>query len=93
MICPRCNKEIPSDAALCCYCGRVFQRKPVSHVHQRSNGTGTAYKTGKGWMAEITVGWFTDELQLIQDYRRLNQQGKEYIRQTMYMAVPIYKTL
>ena len=31
-----------------------------------------------------------DELQLIQDYRRLNQQGKEYIRQTMYMAVPIY---
>lgn len=31
-----------------------------------------------------------DELQLIQDYRRLNQQGKEYIRQTMFMAVPIY---
>ncbi|MBR3743469.1 MAG: helix-turn-helix transcriptional regulator [Clostridia bacterium] len=31
-----------------------------------------------------------DELRLIQDYRRLNQQGKEYIRQTMYMAVPIY---
>ena len=61
MICPRCSKEIPDDAALCCYCGRVFQRKPVSHVHQRANGTGTAYKSGKGWMAEITVGWFTDE--------------------------------
>ena len=31
-----------------------------------------------------------DEIRLIQDYRSLNQQGKEYIRQTMYMAVPIY---
>lgn len=61
MICPRCNKEIPDDAALCCYCGRVFQRKPVSRVHQRANGTGTAYKYGKGWMAEVTIGWITDE--------------------------------
>lgn len=31
-----------------------------------------------------------DELKLIQDYRKLNKQGQEYIRQTMYMAVPIY---
>lgn len=32
-----------------------------------------------------------DELKLIQDYRKLNKQGQEYIRQTMYMALPIYK--
>ena len=31
-----------------------------------------------------------DEKKLIQDYRSLNKQGQEYIRQTMYMAVPIY---
>ena len=31
-----------------------------------------------------------DEAKLIQDYRNLNQQGREYIRQTMYMALPIY---
>ena len=31
-----------------------------------------------------------EELKLIQDYRSLNRQGQEYIRQTMYMAVPIY---
>ena len=74
MICPRCNKEIPDDAALCCYCGRVFVRKPVSHVHQRANGTGTAYKTGKGWMAEITVGWFTDENGM-KFRRRLRKSG------------------
>lgn len=32
-----------------------------------------------------------DELKLIQDYRKLNRQGQEYIRQTMYIAVPVYK--
>lgn len=31
-----------------------------------------------------------DETKLIQDYRSLNPQGQEYIRQTMYMAVSIY---
>lgn len=32
-----------------------------------------------------------DEQQLIKDYRRLNQQGQEYIRQTMHMTVQTYK--
>lgn len=32
-----------------------------------------------------------DERLLITDYRNLNEQGKEYIRQTMYMARTIYK--
>lgn len=32
----------------------------------------------------------TDELELITDYRSLNQQGKEYIRQTMEMVVKLY---
>lgn len=31
-----------------------------------------------------------DEKKLIDDYRCLNKQGQEYIRQTMYMALPIY---
>jgi len=31
-----------------------------------------------------------DERKLIDGYRRLNQQGQEYIRQTMYMALSIY---
>lgn len=33
-----------------------------------------------------------DETNLISDYRLLNEQGKEYIRQTMFMAKSIYKT-
>lgn len=59
MICPRCNKNIPDDAVLCCYCARVFQKKPVSKG-QRPNGMGTAYKRGKTWTAVVTVGWHMD---------------------------------
>lgn len=31
-----------------------------------------------------------DEQKLIDDYRNLNEQGQAYIRQTMYIALPIY---
>lgn len=34
-----------------------------------------------------------DERQLLKDYRSMNPQGQEYIRQTMYMAVPMYKKM
>lgn len=34
-----------------------------------------------------------DERQLIKDYRALNDQGQEYIRQTMYMATQTYKKM
>lgn len=32
-----------------------------------------------------------DERKLLEDYRSLNPQGQEYIRQTMHMAAQIYK--
>ena len=34
-----------------------------------------------------------DELQLVEDYRSLNNQGQEYIRQTMYMAKQTHKKM
>ena len=34
-----------------------------------------------------------DEQQLIDDYRSLNEQGQEYIRQTMYMAKQTHKNM
>lgn len=61
MNCPRCNREIPPDAVLCCYCGRSIVRKPVSKAHQRGNGSGTAIKRGKTWEAIVTIGWEVDE--------------------------------
>lgn len=33
----------------------------------------------------------TDEIQVLADYRSLNEQGQEYIRQTLYMARQMYK--
>ena len=60
MICPKCTREIPDDAVLCCYCGRVFQRrKPSSRA---ANGQGTAYNRGSTWTVRVTVGWRTDTI-------------------------------
>ena len=56
MICPKCGKEIPDDANLCCYCARWIVRKP-SKQRTRLNGTGTAYRRGDRWIAVYTVGW------------------------------------
>lgn len=65
MICLRCEREIPDDAILCCYCGRTIVRKAPEKIHQRTNGTGTAFrrKGQKTWTAQYTVptGWFIDE--------------------------------
>lgn len=54
MICVKCNREIPDDAILCCYCGRkyVIERKP----QKRGNGQGTAFKRGNTWTAQVTIG-------------------------------------
>ena len=53
MICTRCRREIPEDAALCCYCGRVYKRKKAATC--RANGSGTIYRRGNTWTIRITV--------------------------------------
>lgn len=47
-----------------------------------------APKTRDGLSAEPLT---PDEQQLLRNYRELNSQGQEYIRQTMHMAVQTYK--
>lgn len=42
---------------------------------------------------ELTPSLSDDEKQLIDDYRSLNEQGQEYIRQTMYMAKQTHKKM
>ena len=55
MICPRCAREIPDDARLCCYCARVIIPKPQSS--RRGNGQGSVRKRGSTWQCRITVGY------------------------------------
>lgn len=55
MICSRCSREIPDDARLCCYCGRVFERRAARR--SRANGEGYVYQRGKSWYCRVTVGW------------------------------------
>lgn len=65
MLCPRCAREIPDDSVFCCYCSRTIIRQPLSRVHQRPNGTGTAFQRRgqKTWTAQYTIptGWYLDE--------------------------------
>lgn len=58
MICPRCKREIPDDSVLCCYCARVFKR--TAKARTRPVGSGTVYKRGDVWEAQVTVGWSVD---------------------------------
>ena len=65
MKCPRCARDLPDDAAICCYCARVIIRKASGNKRHRPNGTGTAFqrKGQKTWTAQYTVptGWFIDK--------------------------------
>ncbi len=70
MLCPRCARSIPDDAALCCYCGRNIVIPRPSKVHQRPNGSGTAFKTKSGWVAQVTVGLKTMADGRVQPIRR-----------------------
>ena len=56
-MCDKCNKQIPDDAVMCCYCGKRILRIKPKRVHQRPNGTGTAFRKGNSWTARIIVSW------------------------------------
>ena len=61
MICSKCKKTIPDDAVICCYCGKKLIRASKKGIHQRPNGTGTAFRRGNTWTAKITIGWKVDD--------------------------------
>ena len=55
MNCPKCNKDIPNDALLCCYCGKKLAS---SRKNKRTcNGSGCAYRRGAGWVAQVIIGY------------------------------------
>lgn len=58
MTCRKCKRETPSDALYCPYCGVSLNPTKFPHkTRTRPNGAGTAYRRGKSWYAQVTVGW------------------------------------
>lgn len=60
MICPKCKRQIPTDAILCCYCGRRFVVERTSKK-KRGNGEGCAYKRGSTWTVVTSAQSWTDD--------------------------------
>lgn len=90
MNCPRCERALPDDAIICCYCGRTIVKRQQSRKHQRGNGSGSAYKHGKTWMAAATVSYYVDESGKRHQVRRTKcgfktrNEALDYCRTLMY---------
>ena len=58
MTCRKCQRDTPPDALYCPYCGLSLETRKYTHKPRtRPNGTGTAYRRGRTWTAQVTVGW------------------------------------
>jgi len=56
MNCRKCAKPLPDGAAFCPWCG-TKQATAIRKPRTRPNGSGTAFKRGKSWYAQVTIGW------------------------------------
>lgn len=76
MNCPKCFRVIPSDALLCCYCGRKIRPDPEKKKRtKRANGTGYIYPRGSTWTARV-----------VDHYKVVEKEGQEPRK------VPVWKT-
>jgi len=56
MICQRCRKASTLDAPYCPFCGRKYSDLPrKGRTKSRGNGTGTAFKRGSTWTAQVVI--------------------------------------
>ena len=55
--CIKCSIELPDDAVFCHKCGKKQIEEKRKSTKSRGNGTGTVYKHGNTWAAEITLGF------------------------------------
>lgn len=61
LICKKCNKNLPDDALLCCYCGQPLQAAEKK-TKSRGNGQGSVYQLkNKKYIAVKTLGYYLDE--------------------------------
>ena len=57
MICPKCKALSADDAIYCARCGKKLTAQKKSRAKSRGNGTGTAFKRGTTWTAQVVVGY------------------------------------
>ena len=57
MICTKCKSEVAQGAIYCHNCGKKLITTQKSRTKSRGNGTGTAFKRGSTWTAQVVVGW------------------------------------
>ena len=58
MNCTKCKQELPEvlhSITFCPFCGKKLTTTKKSRTKSRGNGTGTAFKRGKTWTAQIVV--------------------------------------
>ena len=55
MTCPKCRESFQIDAVFCPYCGKKITATKKSRAKSRGNGTGTAFKRGSTWTAQVVV--------------------------------------
>lgn len=53
MLCPKCKAETPDSSLFCCQCGKKLTTTKKSRTKSRGNGTGTAFKRGSTWTAQV----------------------------------------
>lgn len=52
MLCPKCQRELPPDAVICCYCGKKISADKRKKT-KRPNGTGYVYPRNATWTARV----------------------------------------
>ena len=57
MICTKCKAEVIQGAIFCPWCGKKLTVSKKSRTKSRGNGTGTAFRRGSTWTAQVIVDW------------------------------------
>ena len=55
MLCPKCKATSPPEAIFCSQCGKKLVTTKKSRAKSRGNGTGTAFKRGSTWTAQVVM--------------------------------------
>lgn len=94
MICKKCKKDVP-DGRYCIACGADQSASKKTRPRTRPNGTGTAYKRGSTWTAQVTVGIKRDpDTGRVQQVRRTKggfktkREALEFCQQLANAAMP-----